>query len=203
MTRPSSIDALDPKIHAEIGRLRLKGCTIDAIVAHLATMYDATVSRSAMGRHVKGLEKIAEQIRRSREVATALVQELGDAPESETARLNIEFMHSAILDLKLRSADGDDGVDKDGAAALAGNPMGIMLLSKAVDHLATAQKKNLDFVAMVEKRAAEMAATMRGQMLTEVADQAATVATEAGLSADRAAQIRRDVLGLRPKVAHA
>lgn len=202
MTRPSSIDALDTPIHAEIGRLRLQGCTIDDIVAHLRTMHGATVSRSAMGRHVKGLERIAEKIRRSREVATALVQELGEAPESETARLNIEFMHSAILDLKMRSAD-DEEVDKDGAAALGGNPMGIMLLSKAIDHLATAQKKNLDFTAMVEKRAVEMAATMRGQMLTEVADQAATVATEAGLSADRAAQIRRDVLGLRPKVAHA
>jgi hypothetical protein len=199
MTRPSSIDTLEPRIQSEIGRLRMQGCTIDQIVAHLASMHGVTtVSRSAMGRHVKGLERVAEQIRRSREVATALVQQLGDAPESETARLNIEIMHSAILDLKMRSADGEE-VDKGGAAALAGNPEGIMLLSKAIDHLSKAQKSNLDFLAQVEKRAAEMAAGMRGQVLTEAADKAATVATEAGLSADRAAQIRRDVLGLRPK----
>jgi len=123
MTRPSTIDALDTKIQAEIGRLRMQGCTIDEIVAHLGKMHGATVSRSALGRHVKGLERVAEQIRRSREVATALVQQLGDAPESETARLNIEIMHSAILDLKMRSADGER-VDAGGAAALAGNPEG-------------------------------------------------------------------------------
>ena len=67
MTRPSSIDTLDTAIQAEIGRLRMQGCTIDAIVQHLRTMHGVTtVSRSALGRHVKGLERVAEQIRRSR-----------------------------------------------------------------------------------------------------------------------------------------
>src|SRR6185312_6168929 len=121
MTRASSIDVLPDEIQSEIGRLRMQGCTIDQIVAHLRTMHGATVSRSAMGRHVRGLERVAEQIRRSREVATALVHEMGDAPESEIARLNIEVLHGAILDLKLKSADGEE-VDGGGAAALAGNP---------------------------------------------------------------------------------
>ena len=189
MTRPSSIDALDPKIQAEIGRLRMQGCTIDAIVAHLGTMHGATVSRSAMGRHVRGLERVAEQIRRSREVATALVQQLGDAPESETARLNIEIMHSAILDLKMRSADGED-VDKGGAAALAGNPEGIMLLSKAIDHLAKAQKSNLDFVAQVEKRTED-----RTKRAAAVAVE--TITRARGISGETAEAIKAAIFGVK------
>ncbi len=190
MTRPSSIDTLDTAIQAEIGRLRMQGCTIDAIVQHLRTMHGVTtVSRSALGRHVKGLERVAEQIRRSREVATALVQQLGDAPESETARLNIEIMHSAILDLKMRTADGED-VDKGGAAALAGNPEGIMLLSKAIDHLAKAQKSNLDFVAMVEKRAIERA-------MKEAAVAVDKVTKARGISADTSELIKAAIFGVK------
>lgn len=190
MTRPSSIDTLDTAIQAEIGRLRMQGCTIDAIVQHLRTMHGVTtVSRSALGRHVKGLERVAEQIRRSREVATALVQQLGDAPESETARLNIEIMHSAILDLKMRTADGEE-VDKGGAAALAGNPEGIMLLSKAIDHLAKAQKSNADFVAQVEKRAVDRA--------TKEAAVAVEKVTKArGISADTSELIKAAIFGVK------
>ena len=190
MTRPSSIDTLEPKIQAEIGRLRMQGRTIDEIVAHLGTLHGVTtVSRSAMGRHVKGLERVAEQIRRSREVATALVQQLGDAPESETARLNIEIMHSAILDLKMRSADGED-VDKGGAAALAGNPEGIMVLSKAIDHLAKAQKSNLDFVAQVEKRTEE-------RTKKTVAAAVETVTKARGISGETAQAIKAAIFGVK------
>lgn len=191
MTRPSSIDPLPDEIKSEIGRLRLQGCTIDAILAHLRTMHGVTtVSRSAMGRHVKGLERVAEQIRRSREVATALVQQLGDAPESETARLNIEIMHSAILDLKMRSADGEE-VDGEGAAALAGNPEGIMMLSKAIDHLSKAAKTNADFAAQIEK-----AAEARAKR-----DAAATVeriGKESGISAGTLDAIKAGIFGVKP-----
>ena len=190
MTRPSSIDTLDTKIQAEIGRLRMQGRTIDEIVAHLGMMHGVTtVSRSAMGRHLKGMDRVVEQIRRSREVATALVQQLGDAPESETARLNIEIMHSAILDLKMRVADGED-VDKGGAAALAGNPEGIMMLSKAIDHLAKAQKSNLDFVAQVEKRIEE-------RTKKTVAAAVETVTKARGISAETANAIKAAIFGVK------
>ena len=196
MTRPSSIDVLDTPIQAEIGRLRMQGCTIDQIVAHLQTMHGATVSRSAMGRHVKGLERVAEQIRRSREVATALVQQLGDAPESEIARMNVEIMHSAILDLKMRLAD-DEEVDADGKAALSGNPEGIMLLSKAIDHLAKASKANADFAEKVEKRAEERARKAAAAAVD-------VVAKARGLTAETADAIKAGIFGVKAgTVSHA
>lgn len=192
MGKPSSIDPLPDEIKSEIGRLRLQGCTIDAILAHLRTMHGVTsVSRSAMGRHVKGLERVAEQIRRSREVATALVQQLGDAPESETARLNIEIMHSAILDLKMRVADGED-VAAGGAAALAGDPEGIMMLSKAIDHLSKAQKNTADFAEKIEKAA-------EARAKREAAASVDAVGRERGISADTVAAIKAHIFGVRPE----
>ena len=190
MTRPSTIDQLDTKIQAEIGRLRMQGCTIDQIVAHLATMHGVTsVSRSAMGRHVKGLEKVAEQIRRSRDVATALVQQFGDQPESELARLNIEILQGAVLDLKMRAADGED-VAAGGAAALNGDPEGIMMLSKALDHLASAQKKNIDFSAQVEKRAEERARKAAAATVEPIG-------RERGISAATLDAIKAGIVGVK------
>lgn len=190
MTRPSTIDQLDPKIQAEIGRLRMQGRTIDEIVAHLGGMQGVTsISRSALGRHVKGLERIAEQIRRSRDVATALVSQFGDAPESELARLNIEILQGAVLDLKMRAVDGEN-VEATGAAALNGDPEGIMMLCKALDHLASAQKKNIDFSAQVEARA-------EARAKREAAATVDTVGRERGISRDTLEAIKAGIFGVK------
>jgi len=188
MPRPSTIDQLPEPIRVEIGRLRGLGWTIDQILDHLRELLDRAPSRSALGRHIQGLDKLGDRMRRSRHVAEALVRELGTAPESQAARLNIELMHTAILDLFMEG-------DEDGAApAPPREPMDIQFVAKALDHLARASKSNVEFVQAAEKRAAEKA---RREALGQAADTAAAAATEAGLSAERAAQLRRDVLGLR------
>jgi hypothetical protein len=188
MPRPSSVDKLPEPIRAEIGRLRMNGATIDEIVAHLRTLHGIAPSRSAMGRHIQGLDRIGEKMRRSRAVAEALVRELGDAPESTAARLNIELLHSAILDLHMRFAEGDE-VDGRGAAALAGNPEGAMLLAKAIDHLTHASRSNADFTVKVEERAAARAKK-------EAAAAVEVVARERGISAETAAAIKAGIFGV-------
>ncbi len=193
MPRPSSIDQLPEEIRVEIGRLRSLGWTIDQILEHLRGLLDRAPSRSALGRHIQGLDKLGERMRRSRQVAEAVVRELGTAPESQAARLNIELIHTAILDLFMHADEGGEG--EPGEGGVPRDPIDIQWLAKAVDHLAKASKTNVEFIRDVEQRAAEKA---RRQALTEAADTAAAAATEAGLSADRAAQLRRDVLGLRP-----
>ena len=169
MTRLSTVDQLPEPIRAEIGRLRTQGCTIDQIVAHLRTLYGSTPSRSALGRHIQGLDKLGEKMRRSRDVAAALVRELGDAPESTAARLNIELIHSAALD---------------------GNPEGVMMLAKALDHLSRASKTNVDFVAAAEKRAAE-------RTKKEAAVAVETVAKARGISGDTLEAIKAGIFGVR------
>jgi hypothetical protein len=188
MGRPSSIDKLPPEIRVAIGDLRQRGHTIDEILAHLADMQSA-ISRSALGRHVKGLDAIGEQMRRSRVVAESLVRELGDAPESKAARLNIELMHSALLDLFMKNADGEL-IDKNGKAALAGDPEGVMMLSKALDHLARASKTNADFIVAAEARAERRA---KAQAVAAVED----VAKDAGLSGATVEMIKAKIFGVK------
>lgn len=189
MSRPSSIDQLPEEVRAEIGRLRGMGWTIDQILEHLRELIDRAPSRSALGRHIQGLDKLGERMRRSRQVAEALVRELGDAPQSRAAALNIELLHSAVLDLFMKAADGE-AVDGDGAAALAGNPEGTMMLAKALDHLSRASKTNVEFVAAAEKRATERAKR-------EAATAAETIARERGISGDTLAAIKAGILGVK------
>jgi hypothetical protein len=194
MPRKGTVDRLPPEIRDLIGKLREQdGYTLDDILLHLRRM-EVDVSRSALGRYVRGMDELGEKLRRSRAVAEGLVRQLGDAPESKTARLNIELVHTAILDLFRNAEAGGDGVDADGKAALAGNPQGAMMLAKALEHLTKASRHDVEYIAQAEKRAGEKA---RRAALEEAAQRASNSAREAGLSAAAAAQLRRDVLGLR------
>ena len=188
MARASSIDQLPDLIRSEIGRLRMQGATLDQILEHLQQLTPKAPSRSALHRHVQGMERIGEKMRRSRDVATALVRELGDAPESTAARINIELMHTAVLDLFMKAADGAD-VHAAGSDALNGDPEGVMMLAKALDHLARASKTNIDFVAAAELRAAVKAKK-------EAAVAVESVARERGISGDTIEAIKRGIFGV-------
>jgi DNA-binding XRE family transcriptional regulator len=192
MGRPSSIDRLPAEIRAEIGRLRGEGHTIDQILAHLADMRSQVlVSRSAMGRHLKGFDRLAEKLRHSRVVAEALVRELGDAPESKTARLNIELLHGTINDLFINALDesGNGDLAATAAEALKGDPEGVMMLAKALDHLGRASKSNVDFLVAAEKRAREKAQAESFKAVEEVAK-------TAGLSRDTVETIKAKIFGV-------
>lgn len=157
MARPSSIEQLSAEIRDEIGRLRGNGHSIDEILAALRELDVAHISRSALGRHVKRMDEVGRKLRHSRTVAEALVRQLGDEPASRAAQLNIELLHTAILDLFL-SAD-DDEVDDKGKAALRGNPSGIMQLAKALEALSSStaadQEARRKLEADIEKKMRE------------------------------------------------
>lgn len=188
----SSVEALPEEVRERIGQLRAAGHTIDEIMSALGELDDARISRSALGRHLHKMEKIGQQMRRSREVANALVTHLGDQPASRSAQLNIELLHSAVLQLFMAGSEGDGGeVDESGAAALKGNPEGIMMLAKAVDHLTRSSKSDAEFVKKVEEAAAEKA---RKSAAAVVDDQV----KRKGLSPELAATIKAEIFGVRP-----
>lgn len=183
MARPSSIDRLPPQVREKIGKLRGLGWTIDQILEHLNTLLDKAPSRSALGRHVHGLDAVAEQMRRSRQVAEALVDRLGEAPESRTARVNIELLHSALLDLFMKAAD-------DGQNILTGDAEQTMFLAKTLDHLARASKTNADFIKQAEERAATRAKT-------QAAAAVETIARDRGISAETLNAIKSGIFGVK------
>lgn len=114
MGRLNHIQKLPSKIKEEIHTLIDSGHTIDAITAHLHGL-GAEVSRSSVGRYKKSVEEMAAELRESRAVADALIRQLGDAPEEKATRLNIEFLHHAILKIQTDGA----GLEIKEAAALS------------------------------------------------------------------------------------
>ncbi|MCH4024025.1 MAG: DUF3486 family protein [Acetobacter sp.] len=187
MSRPSSVDQLDSEIREEIGRLRGNGHTIDEILAALRELDVTSISRSALGRHVQSMEKIASRLRHSRNVAEALVRQLGDAPASRSAQLNIELLHTAILDLNLASEDEADG---EGLAALKGNPEGLMLLAKALDHLTKSAKADIDNQKQIEERVEKR---LKAQAEKHVVDEA----RKKGISAETARALMAGAFGVK------
>jgi hypothetical protein len=187
MARPSTIARLPGEIREAIGRLREQGRTLDEILTHLQGM-EVTVSRSALGRHVQQMDKVGERLRRSRAISEALVRQLGDAPESQTARLNIEMMHSFLFDFL---ASAEEGAEEGSEAALAHvrDPKSVALMAEAVQRLTTASRNNADYVARLEDRAAAKAKA-------GAARAAEAVAREKGLSADTVRAIKASILGV-------
>ncbi|MFP5250226.1 MAG: phage protein Gp27 family protein [Acidobacteriota bacterium] len=182
MARPSSIDKLPEQIRAAIMRLREQGCTIDEILAHLADLHtQVTISRSALGRHVKGLDAAVERMKRSRVVAEALARELGDDPGTKAARVNIEFLHGAFMDLFTHLEDGEARIETD--------PENLMFLAKGLDHLARAQKTSVDTIIAAEKRGEEKARRAAAEAVEKVAK-------AQGLTADTVKTIKAEIFGV-------
>ena len=133
MPKMSTVQQLPKEIQELIGELREQGHTLDQICAHLATL-DAEVSRSALGRHMQKIDKVGEKIRRAREIAEATVRHLGKESESKLARMNIEMIHSGLMDIAAK-------LEEDSTES---NPMSIMLIAKAAQALASAAKADAE-----------------------------------------------------------
>jgi hypothetical protein len=105
--RPSSIDKLDSEVRELIGKLRMDhGWTIDEIRQRLLDM-GQTVSRSALGRHVRTLEDISSEMREAQAMATALAREVGDADQSRMLDVNAQLLQANMFKLMLSAKDGE------------------------------------------------------------------------------------------------
>ncbi len=177
MARKSSIDKLPVELVGAITKLRDQGRTIDEILAYLADL-QTQVSRSALGRHVKGLDEAIDRMRQSRIVAETLVDKLGDAPGSKQAQVNIELLHGVIMDFMLKNEGG------------AHDPEGLMMLARALADIGRANKLNIDYVLAAEKRGRE-------QAQREAAEAVDEVAKSGGLSAVTAQEIKAKIFGVK------
>ena len=188
MARPSSVDRLPDQIRERIGQLRDAGFTIDEILSALAELEGVEISRSALGRHIQGLDKLGVQMRRSRDVATALVGKLGTAEVGRNAQLNIELMHTVILDLFMKAQAGEETeLSKGGQAFAKRDPMGIQLVAKALEHLAKASKTDAEYRTEVEKQ-------VREKLAAEAKENIGRVAASQGLSAETAKAIMEGLI---------
>lgn len=162
--RPSSIDILPEEVKAAIGKLRLQGRTIDEILAHLTTL-DVEVSRSALGRHVQKLAAIGERMKLSRDMATALVTRFGEEPDNRLARLNLEMMHSLVLDVMTAQQVNEETGE---VTPVQLDAEQVMFLSRSLQSLASAQKTDQERYLKAKLEAAKEAAKAVGAAATQL-----------------------------------
>jgi hypothetical protein len=185
--RPSSIDRLPEEVRDWIGRLREQGRTLDEIIAKLRELdVEALPSRSALHRHLQKAEAIADRLRKSRTVADVIVRRLGESEPDKATRLNIELMHQAVFDMLANT--GEDG------EPVTLEPMQVMLIAKALDHLGKASKDDVARTVAIEKRAAEKA---RAEVLKQADAAMEKSAAFKGLSTEAKEAFRRELFGVR------
>ncbi len=177
--RPSSIDRLDGEVRDLINKLRVDhGWTIDEIHDRLKSM-GQTVSRSALGRHVRSIADMGAEIRETQVYAEALAREAGNANQGQLLDLNAQFLQANMFRLMLAEKDGE-GVQL--------SPKEAKEFSEALRNLALMRKTEQDVLEKAEKRASERATK-------EAAEKAVTAARSKGLSKDTVDAIRFAVLG--------
>jgi 2-succinyl-5-enolpyruvyl-6-hydroxy-3-cyclohexene-1-carboxylate synthase len=169
MARPSTVRRQPGEVREAIGRWHREGWTLDEILDALDDAFGVKLSRSALHRHVKGLDKVLERIERSRQIAEAAVARFGQEPESKTARANIELMQAAIQEILDAEEDPETG-------RVLAKPMDAMLLAKALEHLTKASRHDAEYTekirAMAAKEAAEKMEKATRQALAESSGEA-------------------------------
>lgn len=181
MAKRSSIDRLPDEVRARITSLRDQGRTIDEIMAALDRL-DVDVSRSALGRHLKKADQIADQMRKSRAIAESIGRSFGDDETSKVARTNVELLHSLLMKFMTGPDDFEGEVVLDAKDA--------MFAATALEKLAKASKSDFD---MQIKAAVER----ERQAVTEkAAEKAEATARKQGLSGDTVDAIKKSILGM-------
>jgi hypothetical protein len=148
MARPSTVRRQAPEVREAIGAWHREGRTLDEILDALDDTFGVKISRSALHRHVRGMDKMLERIERGRQLSEAAVAKLGHGIESRTAQAVIQLLQSALLEL-FATEDG---------GSPAAKPMDAMLLAKAMDHLAKAARNDAEYTAKIRALAEKEAA---------------------------------------------
>lgn len=180
MPRISGFKRLPPEVRDLIGNLREQGRTIDEITDALKAL-DISVPRSTLGDWTKKIDAVAAKMEQSRVMADALVRRFGDAPDSKTARLNMQMMHTVLYEAlgNVLGEGGAEGLTTKGA----------MELAKALDHLTRAAKTDAEFIAKVREEA-------RKEACEKAAEAVAVAGKQQGLNEDQVAFIRAEILGV-------
>lgn len=182
MSQPSSVDTkLSPDDKEALNKMIASGrWTLDGLVEWLGEKgYE--ISRSALHRHSVNVRKVGEQLRQSREMADALVRDLGPAAtDGRQGRLLTEILRKLAFDTLVKKMEGE-GEEL--------GPNDFFFLGKAIKELAQANRLDQDFEGKVRDRIA-------AEERDKAAKAAGAVARKAGLSDDVRRRIEEEILGL-------
>ncbi|MBH3228528.1 DUF3486 family protein [Serratia marcescens] len=181
--RPSKIDLLPESIRDALHQmLRDKRHTQEEIREAINTLIDQhelpddmQLSRTGLNRYASRMEAIGSKIRASREMAEIWAAKLGSAPTSDVGKLLMEFVKTLAFETSMALAETEKTVEP-----------------KALGQLALVAQR-IEAAQMVShKREKEI----RQAFAEEAAATAEKIVSQAGLSEDKAADIKRQILGI-------
>ena len=185
MGQKSSIKKLSKAVREDIDALLAKGeVTIDQLVEHIQGL-GADVSRSAAGRHKKQFDDVSRKMREAREVAGALVADLGEDAGDDLGRMLMESLHTVIFRILMHAQQGDD----DGPPL---TPAEAQQLGKAIKDIASAKKISADRELKIREAVRK---EIEGKA-RQAADAVGKAIKGAGLSEGAANEIRAKILGV-------
>ncbi|MEQ8318754.1 MAG: DUF3486 family protein [Rhodospirillales bacterium] len=166
------------KLNAWIGQ---DAPTLEELMKLCEDEFNVTISQTAMHRHRKKVDRIAEKYRQSREMAEVLADKMGDEfTSSEFGGTLVKLLRSLVFDFMSTQMDEEKEID----------PAQFMFLAKAIKDAAGAMRLDQDH----EKKRQEEA---NKKARSEAAEAAGEKMAEAGLSADQIQFWREDFLGVR------
>ena len=177
--QPSSIDKLPPEVRDVIAGLRRQGRTIDEILDHLKSLGEE-VSRSALGRHVKSLAEIGDQMRRVETLSKFVVEKFGEETDDRVARASMHILQGIILDLTVAQEEDEDG------NPIPPSPETVKSLALAVQRLTAAQRMDAERELKLRELWAKEAAAKVGQLGKQM-----------GWTAEMAQRVRSEIMGVR------
>lgn len=183
MGRRSTIEQLPRELADLCHRLIREGRTIHEITDALNQL-DADVSKSAVGRYVKGAREQMEHYREAQAVAGQWVSQLSEAPGSDVSALLAEMLKTVAFRTIADIGSADGPVDKDGKPKQP-KAMDIMLLAKAIRDMEASTKASIERRERIERQALERQ--------TKAAEK---VAQKQGMSPEHWAQLRAQFLGI-------
>lgn len=184
MVGKSSIDTLPEDVRTLLNRRIAAGeFTVDDLTEWLeAEGYPR--SRSAIGRHKVKVDKVAERLKESREMAQALAAEVGeDLVSSKQGRMITEIFRNIVWEQMTGRMDDQKDYD----------PQELFFLAKAIKDVAGANRLDQDYEKKVREQISE-------EIKKQAADQAETAARSGGASEDQVAFIRARILGITDQV---
>ena len=179
--RLSSLDLLPEEAEADIvwaleqlrERSMPQGAILDEFNGRLADRGIGKVSKSAFSRWSVRKAIQFRRLDEVRAITSDVVSGLGTGGADEVTVAVAEMVKAAVYE----ALEGEN------------DPKSILELSRALNAAVTAQKTSTDHRRKLEEQVAAQ--------VEKAAERAGDLAQEAGLSADRVAQLRRDVLGVR------
>lgn len=185
MARKSSVSRLPPEVKSYIEAMLATGAqTLDELIADLRERFPAEAkagelpSRSALHRYGSKLDRRLSAIKASTEAAKLIQAQAGDDQDARSEALTA-LVQTELFEAILALQEADD------PEADPGERVG--MLSAAAKNIATLTRSSIGlktFQAQARARAQAAAATVD------------KLARTGGMTADVAAQIRREILGI-------